>query len=244
MSQTLHGNRCGHDPHTPRGFKPPETHRPRPKLLIMLGRAIQDYYDHPEKVLPSLNAANQSERKQRSERREACLLLLGVAIHYTDLVSLKVGVPKNDGSIGGLTIARLAALTQLGMRRTERAMHDLKKAGILRVAKVCHKKSDQEYRGEAAIKSLCPHLFAVFGLDRWLGHERRRAEERKENRNRKHARKACAQIRLVTDSYLARERPSKAPSQTVTERAMNAHMHLRSLRETLGFPSHPTPTVG
>lgn len=93
MTRPSSGNRCGHVATSRRLFDLPVGHRPRPKILIVLGRAVEDYYDHPEKTLPSLNAANHSDRKQRSERREACLLLLRAVIHYTDIASLEVGVP-------------------------------------------------------------------------------------------------------------------------------------------------------
>ena len=198
------------------------------------------YYNQPEKILPSLNAANQSDRRQRSERREACLLLLRAVIHYTDLATLKVGVPRSDGSIGGLTLSRLSALTQLGTRRTSRAMRDLKRAGILTVKTICHRKSEQGYVGEAAIKSLSPHIFALFGLDRWLRHEQRRAEERKSRRRHKSERKALAQQRLAVDAWLkGTDTPSSpriSPRREAT-RADSAGHHLKAIRTLLGMRS-------
>lgn len=232
------GNRCGHVVTQPRIFATPDHHRPRPKLLIALGDAVMDYYDHPEKTLPSLNAANHSDRKQRSERREACLLLLRAIIHYTDLVSLEVGVPTADGSIGSLTLARLANVTQMGLRRAGRAMHDLKVAGLLTVKLRCRKNPEGEFRGDAAIKSLSSHVFAIFGLDRWLGHEQRRASERKDQRVRKRNGKASAQFRLVADALLKMAGPpSPEGSREPFDRTPRAHHEFTKIRETLGISS-------
>ena len=97
------GNDCGHDPKNPRFFKPPEKHSPRPGVLRSLVLKIREYYQNPRKTIPSLDLANGSDRQQRSERREACLALLGCIIHYTDLVTLRVGIPQPDGSMSGFT---------------------------------------------------------------------------------------------------------------------------------------------
>jgi hypothetical protein len=67
------GNRCGHDPRAPRAFVPPPQHKPRPGVLVQLIRRVRAYFDDPAR-LPTLNAANGSPRRQRSERRESCIL--------------------------------------------------------------------------------------------------------------------------------------------------------------------------
>ena len=202
-----------------------------------------DYYDHPEQTLPSLNAANQSDRQQRSERREACLILLCAVIHYTDLATLKVGIPKPDGSLGGLTLARLSDLTQLGIRRTQRAMSDLKRAGIIAVKTLCQGNAEQGFRGIPAIKSLSPHLFAIFGLDRWLLHEQRRASDRNAQRAHKQTRKVRAQCRLVADRLTHRTRqPSQHTVKSPHGPSATASHHLKTLRELLGLRSPSTPS--
>ncbi|MEI2745988.1 MAG: hypothetical protein V9G22_11345, partial [Ottowia sp.] len=126
------GNRCGHDPCCPRWFEPPAHHAPHPKILVKLQAAVRAYFADPA-VLPSLNAANGSARRQRSERREACLALLGALVHYLDLVTLRVGIPQADGSFQGLTLEFLAERAGLGLRRAERACRDLRKAGLVEV---------------------------------------------------------------------------------------------------------------
>lgn len=119
------GNKCGHQTDAPRFFAPPEKHAKRPEILRRIQLAIQNYYRKPG-TLPLLNAVNGSNRQQRSERREACIDMLGCILHYTDLITLRVAIPQANGSTAGLTMPYLANLSGLGERRAERAIHDLK----------------------------------------------------------------------------------------------------------------------
>jgi hypothetical protein len=127
------GNRCGHNPLLPRSFEPPQQHKPRPAILRKLTEKIQTYYDSPAKILPSLNLAHGKDSQQRSERREACLQLLGCLIHFLDLLTLRVGIPQQNGTFAGLFLPYLANLSGLELRRAERACHDLVASGILGV---------------------------------------------------------------------------------------------------------------
>jgi len=189
------GNNCGHQPAAPRFFNPPEKHANRPEILRRVQIASQDYYLKPG-PLPLLNAANGSTRQQRSERREACIDMLGCILHYTDLVTLRVAIPQADGSTAGLTMPYLANLSGLGERRAERAIHDLKAAGIITVHSICVKLSDTVYKGIAAIRTVSSHLFTALGFDAWLKHERRKATERKLQREEKKRRKELAHIQM------------------------------------------------
>ena len=87
------GNFCGHQPDAPRlELVRPTTAKTRPGILRELQGRVRQYYSAP-RYIPSLNAANGSKRQQRSERREACLLLLNAILEFTDLASLRCGVP-------------------------------------------------------------------------------------------------------------------------------------------------------
>jgi hypothetical protein len=83
---------------------------------------------------------------------------------YTDLVTLRVSIPQPDGSMAGLTMPFLAGLSGLGERRAERAIHDLKTAGIITVHSLCQQLEDATYKGVVSpkprnfpflIKSMC-----------------------------------------------------------------------------------------
>ena len=183
------GNRCGHDPACPRWFEPPAHHAPHPKILVKLQAAVRAYFADPA-VLPSLNAANGSSRQQRSERREACLALLGALVHYLDLTTLRVGIPQADGSFQGLSLEFLAEKAGLGLRRAERACRDLRKAGLVEVYPIAQKTDGDRYRGLPAIRRLPVSLFKVFGLSRWLQRERDKAASRR--RRQRHRQDAAA----------------------------------------------------
>jgi hypothetical protein len=171
------GNFCGHKPNSPRlSLVKPSTLKTRPKILSRLQEEIRQYFRSPAR-LPSLNSANGSKRQQRSERREACILALCAVLEFTDLTSLRCGVPTAGGFLS-LTLDYLAKFTGMGERRMERAIADLKKSNILSVAQPRQLMDDGSYRGLAAVKAVNSLLFGAFGLVRWLKHERDRASER------------------------------------------------------------------
>ena len=190
------GNRCGHDPSSPRFFDPPEKHKDRPLILRKLAEKIRAYFDDPRLTIPSLDLANGKDRQQRSERREACLAVLGCMIHFLDLVTLRVGIPA-QGGFGGLTVPYLAELSGLGVRRTERAIGDLVKAGLVTVCPLCQRKGDLTYKGYAAIRTVSAAVFALFGLGRWLPHERDKAAARLKKKRRKQEAAELAKVRLA-----------------------------------------------
>lgn len=232
------GNRCGHNPEKPRWFAPPDTHAARPGVLRRLIESIRDYYTAPDTFLPLLNACNGSDRQQRSERREACLSVLGCILHYTELASLRVGIPQADGSMAGLTMERIAELTQLGLRRAERAIHDLVQAGLVTVHPFCQKLDDATYKGYAAIRTVTQHLFKVFGLDKWLLHERRKAAERLKKKTRKADQRAEAQQQIAVAKLLHGNTAPVAPPPPPEERAnrpLSASEYLANMKNTLGL---------
>ena len=196
----MYGNNCGHIPEKPRWFTPPEKHANRPGILRCIIQTIRDYYARPDEILPGLNAVNESDRQQRSERREACVAILASILHYTDLVTLRVGIPQPDGSMSGLTMPFLAGLSGLGQRRAERAIHDLKAAGIITVHPVCKKLENATYKGFGAIRTVTKHLFTAVGLSAWLEHERRKAQARKDKQTEKKRRKELANVQMAMNA--------------------------------------------
>ncbi|MGH9957396.1 MAG: replication protein RepA [Pyrinomonadaceae bacterium] len=206
------GNRCGHNPQAPRSFEPPERHKARPGILRKLGEKIRAYYDTPAKILPSLNLANGKDSQQRSERREACLQLLGGLIHFLDLVTLRVGIPQADGSFRGLSLPYLAGLSGLELRRAERACHDLVAAGILGVHPIAREKGSGEFTGLPAIRTISQALFRAFNLAQWLRHERDKASKRQRKQERKE--EAMGRMELVLKGAAAKARQSNPQSQT------------------------------
>lgn len=175
------GNYCGHSPESPRLGLAKDVVNPGkslPGILIELQERVKRYYSKPT-VIPSLRNANKSAkgRQQRSERREACLLLLTAIVSFTDLVSLRCGVPTKNGFMS-LTLNYLVDYTGLHMRRAERAMADLKRANLITCNQPRQLKEDGTYRGLAAVKAVNKLLFTAFGLGKRLKHEMQRASDR------------------------------------------------------------------
>lgn len=226
----ISGNKCGHRPDAPRFFSPPEKHANRPEILRRTQIAIQEYYRKPG-TLPLLNAANGSTRQQRSERREACIDLLCCIMHFTDLVTLRVAIPQNSGSMG-LTMPYLAKLSGLGDRRAERAIHDLKAAGIITVHPICVKLADTTYKGLAAIRAVSRHLFTRLGFGDWLKHEQRKATERKLQKDEKKRRKELANIQMAINAA----KPKAVAPVKRTGSMTSIADHFKDWRAILGDP--------
>ncbi len=192
----MQGNSCGHIPDNPRWFEPPPQHT-RPKIISKIIGEIHQYYREPASTIPSLNLANGSDRQQRSERREACMDVLGCLLHYLDLVTLRVGIPQNDGSFKGISMPFIAEKAGLTLKRAERAIHDLVISGLITVHPLCEKLSDTVYKGYAAIRTVSKKLFTLFGMGGRLKYERDRAAARRRKRTRKEELKGKAKVDLL-----------------------------------------------
>lgn len=190
------GNKCGHQPDSPRYFSAPENHANRPIFIKAFQNKFQNFYVNPA-LLRGLNNPSESNRQKRTERREACVAIMGSLGHYVDLVTYRVGIPQADGSMMGLTMPYLAKLANLSLRRAERAVHDLKKAGYITVHPICIKLADAKYKGIAAIRTISRELFTALGMDAWLKHEQRKAKERKIQREEKKRRKGLAHVHMA-----------------------------------------------
>lgn len=168
------GNGCGHDRYNFRRFSPTTNKQPiiledaRKKIGDCLGGAWDHLWD--------------GDRQTRSERREACGLLLSALIHRLDLVTLRVGFPQADGSFVGLTDKDLARMTGLTVRRLERAMHDLAAMKIVKVHRSCERQADGSYKGRPSIRAIATRFFELIGLGEKLKKQRLKATRRREDR--------------------------------------------------------------
>lgn len=178
--ENVGGNYCGHDPLHPNFTLDKPILKGKggaPRVLTLCAERITGYYYRPRKVLPSLDLANGSDRQQRSERRESCLRTLAALLKFCDVASLRVGIPAQEGFIN-LRLNVIASHSGMGLKRVERAVKDLKAAGLLTVAQPRHLQPDGTWRGLAAVKAVSKHLFAAFGLTRMLEIERKKASKR------------------------------------------------------------------
>lgn len=149
-----------------------------------------------------------------------------------DMVTYRVAIPGENGGMG-LTMPYLAKLTGLGERRAERAIHDLKKAGIITVHPICKKLEDATYKGFAAIRAVSKHFFTALGLLDWLKHEQRKATERKIQREEKKRRKELANIAMAINAA----KPKAAAPVKRTGKMTQAADFFATAKESLKPPS-------
>jgi hypothetical protein len=74
------------------------------------------------------------------------------------------------------------------LKRVERALADLKSAGLITVSPRCEKQSDGTFKGLAAVKAVSKELFGAFDLGEKLRAERERARKRVSKKMSKAAR--------------------------------------------------------
>lgn len=154
------GNRCGHDRSVLRFHLlhlPQEANPARPALIAKAIAKVRHYFLNPRD--PTWDVVSQSERQhrlacqinalgpktaqgqllearalrwrqQRSERREALILVLGLLFSYTDIATLTVAVPHGADWLG-LSLPWIAAHTGLSPSRAKRAMATLARASLL-----------------------------------------------------------------------------------------------------------------
>jgi hypothetical protein len=258
----LSGNRCGHDPKNPRFPDPknnPRTarHGLSPKIIEAVIKKSRNYYNNPE-LLPSLNAANGSDRQMRSERREGCNDILEPILRYMDIRTLRVGIPQIDGTMVGLPmesktledgtrIVGLVEMAGLGLRRAERAAHDLKTAGILGVNSICNKIEEGVYQGISAIRTISAQFFTALGMELYLKHEQRKAKERWEKKTNKAERKNLANVKMAMNNLKGKP---QTPTAKEADEAVAAtggpkpamELAFKAMRKTLGMPPNPNDT--
>lgn len=172
------GNRCGHNKNSPvlnlsrqiSGTK---------KLPGVLSRAVEkikNYYYKPS-MIPTLNYALERRlgrnytRQQRSERREAIVLVLMSFISRMNLTTMKVGIPNEKDFIN---LPRQVFLNDTGLTlsRFKAAVRDMVASGIL-TNKQISAETKQGWRGRASVRCISKKLFGVLGLGLWLDSSRR-----------------------------------------------------------------------
>lgn len=219
------GNRCGHDPSSPRLHlkAPAKTGKGGlPRVLTAAGEAFEGFY-YNRNLLPSLNLANESDRNMRSERAEASVLVFKKLFKHLDLPTFCVKKWTPDGLVD-LKFESMLEDTGLDEKRFQRVVDDAKAAGLITVTRVCEERGG-EIRALPAIKAVNVKLFDALGLGPMLSYERGKAADRaKTEKNRqlkktqKKDRAAKAKFDLLMDSAqrrIAGAKPAKpeTPSQ-------------------------------
>jgi hypothetical protein len=189
------GNWCGHNPTQPKFFIPPEEHGTRPDVLVIASENLERFYWTPKQYLLSLMESRDSSRQERTEARERDASVLQALCHHLELATMKVGVPLKDGGFWSISEKHIALKLgwrkpeddddpkhkNRGLKRVNRALKSLKKAGYITITRRCQKTFDeeQEYRGLPAIRCVTAKLFRELKINlQCLKKRRKQAGER------------------------------------------------------------------
>jgi hypothetical protein len=172
----MSGNRCGHDPAQPRLTPARPISRGKgglPRILSLAAERAKAWYRHPQKC----HVLNKGSRQTRSERREAYQIIIETLLSFLDLASLCLGTPTLDHGFVDVDMKSIVAASGISQRRCERAIADLKDAGLMEVRQPRKLNEHGEYVGLRAIRVIREAFFEFLDLGPMLQRERARATE-------------------------------------------------------------------
>ncbi|MCA3991980.1 hypothetical protein ACPV5O_22055 [Vibrio maritimus] len=175
-SYVASGNRCGHDPQNPAWhlYSAKQTKNMIPHVIRKLHEKAVCYYESP-KLLPTLATLNGKTnqdgqpRLNRSEAREADVLVLCAILNMTEYATLRVGTPLANGDFVPRSCAEIAKVAGLiredgdPSQRFWRAFRRLKLAGAFSVHRQYQEMPDGSKRARPAIKNLNFHFLVSLG---------------------------------------------------------------------------------
>lgn len=208
------GNRCGHNPYNPRlnaAVSIPKGKGGFPRILSLAAERAKAWYFHPAKC-PALHGTG---RQIRSERREACQIVLEVILRHLDLASLCLGTPTPASGFIDIDMKTIVRDSGICQRRCERAIALLKEAGFMRVKQPRRQNEEGAYFGCRAIRVVTEALFEALGLGPMLHRERVRASERLRRKAQKMNKKLSDLMGRMRDMFKA---PARRDSRQVSAR--------------------------
>ncbi|QIZ02640.1 hypothetical protein AhyVDH1_035 [Aeromonas phage AhyVDH1] len=171
----LTGNRCDHDPKNPRLDLDCRPAR-KGSLPAALKKCIENlrayYYDRSIlRPLAELDASDKKvtagKRSNRSEAREAEVLVISAIIECLDLTSMLVGVPKDGKFIHRSTyeLAKMAGLldpeTDEPHRRFTRCLSRLRRSGFMETTQARRTCKDGTIKAAVGIKCVDPDFIVM-----------------------------------------------------------------------------------
>jgi hypothetical protein len=174
-----------------------------PRILSLAAERAKAWYRHPKKC-PALCG---DKRQTRSERREAYQIVIETVLSFLDLASLCLGTPTVDNGFVDVDMKTLVAAAGIGQRRCERAIADLKGAGLMEVKQPRKLNEHGDYIGLRAIRVVTKLFFEFLGLGPMLQRERARATEKLRRLAMKTNRKISDLMRRMTQAMPRFKRP-------------------------------------
>jgi hypothetical protein len=214
------GNRCGHDPKHPR-LSPAKPIRKGkgglPRILSLAAERAKAWYYHPKKCKL---LQPHPHWKTRSERREACQIVIETILSHIDLASLCLGTPTLENGFIDIDMRTIARDSGIGQRRCERAIALLKEAGFMKVQQPRAINDQGDYVGLRAIRVVTVLFFEFLNLGPMLQRERARASEKLRRKAMKANRKVTEFMRRLTNGLRNSFTFKPQPSQAEQERQM------------------------
>lgn len=188
-----------------------------PRILSLAAERAKAWYRHPQKC----HTLNRGKRQIRSERREAYQVILETMLSFLDLASLCLGTPTLDNGFVDVDMKSLVAASGMSQRRCERAIADLKDAGLMEVKQPRKINAQGEYVGLRAIRVIREVFFEFLNLGPMLQRERVRASERLRRKAMRANRKLADLMRRTSQGIRSMFTGSRPRSQAEQERRMN-----------------------
>ena len=218
---TLSGNRCGHNPKQP-NLSPANPIRKGkgglPRILSLAAERAKAWYFHPKKC-KLLQA--KPDRQTRSERREACQIVIEAILSHLDLASLCLGTPTLESGFIDIDMRTIVRDSGIGQRRCERAIALLKEAGFMNVKQPRAINDYGDYMGLRAIRVVTSLFFEFLNLGPMLQRERARATQKLQRRAMKAQRKLSDFMRRLTtglrNSFATKPQRTRAEQERLFE---------------------------
>lgn len=228
------GNRCNHDPKNPRLELDyiPNRRGSLPAAIKKCLDNLQAYY-YDRSILKPLAELDVSEkrvtagkRSNRSEAREAEVLIISAILHSMDLTSLLVGVPNEKyGFIHKSTyeIAKMAGLldpdTDEPHGRFKRTMSRIRRSGMMETTRTTFKSASGEVRAGVGIKKVSEEFIVML-----MGGTKRDAIALQKTREAHYAKTRRKRVKPASKPTPAQERDALADKliAQAKERAMVA----------------------
>ena len=192
-----------------------------PRILSLAAERAKAWYYHPKKckLLQS-----HPHRKTRSERREACQIVIETILSHLELASLCLGTPTLENGFIDIDMRTIARDSGIGQRRCERAIALLKEAGFMKVQQPRAINDQGDYVGLRAIRVVTTLFFEFLNLGPMLQRERARATERLRRKAQKANRKLSEFMNRIRDKFRS---PVGRAFQRLSPRAEEQRMKRR-----------------
>ncbi|MCL1915621.1 MAG: hypothetical protein FWG17_02780 [Desulfovibrionaceae bacterium] len=189
-----------------------------PRLLSLAAERAKEWYRHPQKC----HVLNKGNRRTRSERREAYQIIIETMLSFLDLASLCLGTPTLDNGFVDVDMNALVSASGMSQRRCERAIADLKEAGLVEVRQPRKINEHGDYVGLRAIRVIREAFFEFLNLGPMLKQERVRATERLRRKAMRANRKLTDLMRRVSQGLKGAFRRSPYSRQAQERRDADA----------------------